>query len=134
MHDALAELPYSLREQVLGYAESVERALPEIFKSNRRKFDKNLGDKIVFMSGVRKLYSLVSSSYWTLENSAYMLNEEGISSIKIGSSDFSRGSDIYRRLKGLISTLEKEADRLNFYSVLNMTPSELLTYLDENGY
>lgn len=100
-------LPRSLGEQVVSYAESVDRALPEIFKEAGTTYKKSVADQIVFLAGIKKIEWLVSSSYWTLENSGKLLQELDVNRIRIGGSDVSRGSQIYMQLQSLSKELEK---------------------------
>ena len=57
LQETMKGLPWTIEEQVLGYARSVEDALPGIFQDAGRAFDRALGDKIVFLAGVKKLHS-----------------------------------------------------------------------------
>ncbi len=69
------ELPYTLREQVIDYARSVEAASQEIFKEAEVKLTDELRDQLALVAAVRKLHSICSSSYWLLYNSTRLLGE-----------------------------------------------------------
>jgi len=107
LQETVRGLPWTLQEQVTGYARSVEDVLPSIFQKAGRAFDAALGDKIVFLAGVRKLHSIVASSYWTLENSGKLLETLDVSSIRAGGADLSRSGSIHARLGALVKSLEK---------------------------
>ena len=65
LEEALGGLPWILREQVLGYARSIEAALPDIFLNAGRRFDQAIANHVVLLLGIRKLYGIVAGSYWT---------------------------------------------------------------------
>lgn len=110
------ELPWSLREQVIGYARSVDYALPEIFKEANIKFDQEISNKVVFLSGIKKLYSIVSSSYWAIDNSGKLLNSINVEYVTAGSLDLSVGGEFHKKLKTLLGNI----DRILTDSDLNM--------------
>jgi len=43
LQNTVEALPWALREQIIGYAKSVDDALPEIFREAGREFDRVLG-------------------------------------------------------------------------------------------
>jgi hypothetical protein len=119
-------LPWSLREQVIGYAKSVDDALPEIFREARRDFDRVLGDQIVFFAGVKKLYSIVGASYWTLDNSGKLLETLEVSSIRAGGLDLTRGGDLHHRLQALVNSFDKALEKDNVRQYLNLDYKTLI--------
>lgn len=121
-----SELPPALRDQVIGYAESVERVLPEVFAELGRSIDKERADKVVFWAGVRKTYSLVTATFWTLENSIEILGRSDIGRIRIGGSDFSRGSVAYSRMRKLFDALEEIASDVSFREMMVESPRDAL--------
>lgn|SRR5579875_495558 len=99
------ELPYTLREQVLDYARSVEAASHEIFREAEVKLTDELRDQLVLVAAVRKLHSICSTSYWLLYNSARVLGND-VSEVHIGGTTFSRESAHFRQLAILLGDLE----------------------------
>jgi hypothetical protein len=99
------ELPYTLREQVLDYARSVDQASPDIFKDAEIALTEELRDQLVLVAGVRKLYAICSSSYWLLYNSATVLGN-GDARIRVGGTTFSRGEGQFFNLSKLLYDLE----------------------------
>src|SRR5690348_2478867 len=91
VRDMVSGLPRSLGEQVIGYAESVERSLPAIFREARRPLSPRLVNEVVFIAGVRKLHWLAASSYWILDNSGRLLASMDVSAVQVGGLDMSRG-------------------------------------------
>jgi len=99
LSDALESLPYSLKEQVLGYARSISEAAPEIFKEAGVRRDNKTEDTLVFLAGMKKLFSIVDSNYWVIDNAGAILEKEQSQfSVRIGGSDFSRGGDYLSKL------------------------------------
>ena len=96
LRNTVVDLPRSIADQVLGYAESVERELPNIFENAGKQFDHTLADELVFVAGVRKLHAIVASSYWTLDNSATLLAGISVDNIRVGELDYSRGGELYK--------------------------------------
>ena len=100
-------LPNVLAEQVNSYARAVEDALPDIFKDVQVKFEPKISEQVVFLAGLRKLYSVITSNYWVLDNSAKILEGQGILDIRIGSSSFSRGSEYHYNLQEMMKELSE---------------------------
>lgn len=133
LQEAVKDLPWPLQEQVLGYARSVNEALPGIFRDARRAFDRGLGDQIVFLAGVRKLHGIVVSSYWTLDNSGRLLQTLNVSGIRAGSLDLSRGGPLHNRLDALVKSLERVLDKHGLRDNLNSDYVALVEALSSDG-
>jgi hypothetical protein len=106
LQELMAPLPYALREQVIGYARSVRDAAGEILRDADLEFDARIADRLAFVAGLRRLYSVCSSSYWILENSGFLLRAADTDAVRIGREDFSRGSALHRRLRSMLSDLD----------------------------
>lgn len=132
VREMVAELPPALREQIIGYAESVDRALPDLFREAGRKLSPKLGNQIVFIAGVKKLHSLTSSAYWTLDTSGKLLHQLDITDIRIGSQDVSRGGEIHGRLESALAALTRAiGDELS--PLLYSSWTEIIRTLKGNG-
>jgi hypothetical protein len=101
-----ARLPYALREQVVGYARSVEQALPEIQDEAKVELASSDRDLVVFLAGLRKLYSLVSSSYWTVENAGEILTRHGAGAARSGNTYYSRDSELFVGLRQALDEMQ----------------------------
>jgi hypothetical protein len=99
-------LPPRLREDIIGYARSVQIALPDIFRDANLAQDERLGDQLVFLAGVKKLYAICSGTFWILDNSLESLQNINTHQVKIGSLRISRGSRDWQRLRDLLTELE----------------------------
>ena len=100
---AVVALPYNLREQVLGYARSVDAAAPEIAREAGVVLTLYVRDQLAFIAGVRKLYAITASSYWAVDNAAQFLEQQDVAAVRVGRTDYSRGGQMH---SGLRSTLE----------------------------
>lgn len=69
------QLPYNMREAVDGYASSVYAAGEEIFRNASISYDEQLLDKLVFFAGVRRIWTLVDTQYWIIDNSLSQLGK-----------------------------------------------------------
>lgn len=99
------ELPYTLREQVLDYARSVEAASQNISKEAEIELTDELRDQLVLVAAVRKLHAICSSSYWLLYNSTKLLGNE-VTGVRVGGTTFSRESEHFVQLSVLLDDLE----------------------------
>jgi hypothetical protein len=99
------ELPYTLREQVLDYARSVETASHDISKEAEIQLTEELLDQLALVAAVRKLHAICSSSYWLLYNSTKLLGNE-VAGVRVGGTTFSRESVHFGQLSTLLSDLE----------------------------
>jgi hypothetical protein len=134
LRDIVAELPRVIADQILGYAESVERELPHIFERWGTQSDHTLAEELVFLAGVRKLHAIVASSYWTLDNSATLLTGPSIDNIRVGELDYSRDGELHRTLRSLLETLENVLAAHNLSQYLYVPLSEVLTLLTINEH
>lgn len=124
--DALAELPYGLTAQVLSYARSLEVAADDIFTDAGVPFTRELADKLVFISGLRKLLSIVDSNYWVIDNAGAILErQQGQLSIRVGGADLSRGSDYHQALAAIRRDL---MDLLAHHNMLDLV--QAVPYVD----
>lgn len=101
------ELPPRLRDDVLSYARCVQDALPEIFREARVEEDRDLGDQLVFLAGVKKLHALCSGTFWILDNSLRALRQSETEVVRLGSLRIARGSDEWRNLHDMLQELER---------------------------
>jgi hypothetical protein len=123
--EMMASLPGPLRDQVVGYADSVRLAAPSIARDCGIEHTKKFEDHIVFISGIRKLFSIVSSSYWSLDNSATLLSRSDISAITIAGRSFSRGSELHQELHSLLTDLEAALAESGVLSMIQLSFSEM---------
>ena len=116
---AIAGMPSGMADTVVSYARSVEIALPEIFRDAKRKYRKDVADQIVFLAGVKKLFSILDSTYWMLDNSSAILERQEINAIKVGSSDLSRNGEDYYLIKNLRKSLVEILSEQRIYHLIS---------------
>jgi hypothetical protein len=100
------ELPPRLREDVIGYARSVQSALPEIFQDAGVAETRDLRDQLVFIAGVKKLYAICSSAFWILDNSLRGLERAEVRQVRLGGVFLARGSREWTRLRDTFTAME----------------------------
>lgn len=97
----VAGIPYSLREEVIGYVDSVEESSPEIFREAGVDRSPELLDQFLFLAGVRRLHTLTTSYYWLLDRSLQLLGSDA-SAISVGRSRLERGGGEMKMLRDLV--------------------------------
>jgi hypothetical protein len=100
-----SSLPYSLREQILGYARSVQDAVPEILAEAQVAQSVDVAGQLVFMAGVRKFYSICEANFWILHNSTQILSQYDQNDVRVGRTDYSREGDLYHALSVALNEL-----------------------------
>jgi hypothetical protein len=100
------ELPPRLRDDVIGYARSVQAALPEILRDAEVADTGSLGDQLVLIAGVRKLYAVCTSAFWTLDNSLAGLRQADVHQVRLGGMFISRGSRDWQQLRDAVVAIE----------------------------
>jgi hypothetical protein len=106
VEDFAGGLPPRLREDVLGYARSVQAALPAIFEDAGVRETSDLRDQLVFIAGLKKLHAICSSTFWILENSLTGLQQANIARVRLGGATVSRGSRIWTELRDTVTAIE----------------------------
>jgi hypothetical protein len=132
LEETVKGLPWVLEEQVLGYARSVDEALPEIFREAGRAFDRALADQVVFLAGLRKLHSIVAGNYWTLNKSGKLLETLDVSKIRAGSLDLSRGGELHARLGSLVKSLENALEKNDVSQYLRVDYQTIVAMLSRD--
>lgn len=127
------ELPAPIRDQVVGYARTVYDAARDICKDAGVRYSGDLADQLAFLAGIKKLYGLIASSYWTLDNSAYLLSSENLGGIRIGSRDLSPGSAYHRALRMAVEAMDQELRRVNVREYIDLSYRDMALALAANG-
>ncbi len=113
-------LPRVTRDDVMGYARSVERVLPGIFRDARVRYEEQLASDLVFLAGVKRLYEVVSSTYWLADNSlaATGRNERPTEAAVVGSLVLRRGTGFHRAIGRLLGDLEEVLSELELRGLI----------------
>jgi hypothetical protein len=117
----LGEFPTNLSDPVIGYAESVRAALPDILHEAGVSPDQVLEDEIVYIAGIRKLYGIVSSTFWTLQKALAKLDQREIPTVRVGGHRYSFQSPEYRRLELLHGSLRLLLEEENLMRFMQQT-------------
>lgn len=120
LEQVVSELPYSIREDVLGYALSVQRAMPEILREARIREADGLAEQIVFVSGIKKLYSVTASSFWVLENSLEVARQADLGAVRVAGERIDRGSEYYNSLSTLLRDFDLLIEDLGIREVIDI--------------
>ena len=124
LSEAIDDLPYALSEQVLSYARALEVAAPEIFRDADVKPNRELTNTLVFIAGLRKLFSIVDSNYWVVDNAgAILANQQDQYSVRVGSTDLSCGGTYHQSL----NTIRRELTDI-------LTKHQLIQYVRNVPY
>jgi hypothetical protein len=128
-----AELPWVLRSQVEGYVLTVEAAKYDIFKAASIDYDERLYQQFIFLVGIQRIWSLVDSQYWILNNSLNLLRNSDARVVEIGGSEFHTNSSFYRDLSALRGNLDVLLQKEGIsHLVKTKNPKELLLALRES--
>lgn len=99
-------LPPKLREDVVGYARSVQSAVPEIFRDAGIAETQDLRDQLILIAGVKKLHAICSSAFWILDNSLTGLRQSDVQQIRLGGIYVARGSRQWLQLRDAVTAIE----------------------------
>lgn len=119
------ELPAALRGQVVGYAESVRASVPAIAHELKIRNIQTFEDRLVFLAGVKKLYSITASAFWSLDNSASLLARSDTTDIVVAGRLFSRGSAFHQELDALLRDLQRTLAEQGAWDVMQLGIADL---------
>lgn len=109
LNEIMKELPFSIREEIGGYLASVELNATSIFEESKVQLTKERLDKFIFLVGLRRIWTMVDTQYWILDNCLSLVQENQVKDVTIGSLHLSKDSEGYNRMKDF---------RHNFYLLL----------------
>ncbi len=130
---ALGPLPYSLREQIVGYARSVDAAAPEIARGANVQLSTDVRDRFVFAAGLRKYYALCASSFWAIDNAAAILETLDVGSVRVGRTDYSRGADMHVGLRRALADFDSLINQYDLLMITNGSLTDLMSRLASDG-
>lgn len=128
-------LPYNLREEINGYVSSIENAGEEIFKETQVEFNKELLNKLIFISGLRKIWAFVNTQYWAIDNSLSLIRGQKIKEVMIGTTCYGYGSDAYLEIRKLRDNFQSLLDKLGLLEIMeSKTIKDILILLKSKSY
>jgi hypothetical protein len=111
-------LPRSLRDQVLGYIAAVHAASEAIFSEAGVQRTDELEQALLSVAALRKIYGVVNSSYWAVDNSLSLTQNGQTGSVRIGGARYSKVSEEYLALRRLHLDMETMVGRLELRSLI----------------
>lgn len=101
-----AALPTSLRDQVTSYVAAVHEASPAIFRDAGVPVDHTMLDQLLVIAAIRKIFGIIATSFWAVDNSLRIDRSASHESVRIGGSVYRPGSESYEGLKDLFRGIE----------------------------
>jgi hypothetical protein len=123
------QLPYVLREQVVGYARSVRDAAPEIIQGAGVSPIPGMIDELVWIAAVKRIHSILSSAFWTINTANMLLREQDAGFPVIGGVDYSMRSSFYRGLRLALQDLEALLSSLNLSDLITLQWADVVKRL-----
>lgn len=132
LRQVTASLPWSLRKEVEGYVSSVDDRRGEIAREAGVRLNNERRRRLLFAAGVRRMWAIVESSFWMVDNSLERLAQHDVHRIQMGSTFYRRGGDMNRTLKELRDSLSELLVELEVQKVVEARSlSELLLVVSE---
>lgn len=124
-----ATVPTLVAEQVIGYARSVEEVLPEVFEELDAQFSPEIAGDVVFLSGVKKLRSILRFSLISVDAALGRLEDAEFGAVRIGSVRYSRSSRDYLDLRRTCTELDDFLDSEGIGGLMAVSLSEMILFL-----
>lgn len=118
-----------LREQVIGYARTVDAASSEIAREARIEWTPSLRDDLVFVAGLRKFYSICASSFWAIDNATAFMRDQQVSRVRVGRTDYSRGSPLHAGLRAILRDFDLILQQYQIGRIADVSYVELIQRL-----
>jgi hypothetical protein len=122
-------LPYVLREQVVGYARSIRDAAPEIIQEAGVSPSPGVIDQLIWIAALKRLHSILSSTYWTINTANVLLREQNAGFPVIGGVDYSLKSSFYSRLRSALQDLEALLSSLDLSDLITLQWADVVKRL-----
>jgi hypothetical protein len=84
LSEMLEPLPFTLREQIEGYAHSIDEVGEDILRDVGIPFDEQVMDQLVFIAGVRRLWTIVDGQFSILNNSLLLMAKDQVDGFSVG--------------------------------------------------
>lgn len=128
-----SHLPFSIEDQIVGYARSVQDALSEIFQNAQVPYNETIANQVVFIAGIKKLYAICNSNHRVIDDSLNILARQNTYSIRFGRSLISQNSNEFIQLENLLNELVNFLGNENILELVsNPFYSEIVITLNES--
>src|SRR5215203_5993974 len=121
---ALAELlqhyPWAIREQILGYSDTIRDALPSILAKADIRATEDLIAQAELLAAVRKLWTMIDGQYSILRHSLSLMSGQDVSAVSFGSTYYSFSSQNYRQVESLRNELRELLIRLEIFDLVSL--------------
>jgi hypothetical protein len=107
LNEAVADLPWGLRESVLGYVDAVEAALSDILIDAGVELAPPEIRDFLFVVGLWRLWGIVSGQFETVNYALKTLERQGVSSLRLGRTSLTRESTAYAEMRDLRDSLRR---------------------------
>ncbi len=146
LNSAIADLPYSLREQIIGFATYVDDASDDLLDSVGISDPSRVQvDQLVYVAGLWRLWQIINSQFSLLDNSLALLQPRasvGVSRAPqnigylMGGNLYSRNSPQYAMLIALRDDLRAvlRAQQLGFISSARNLPELVRNVASQDGF
>jgi hypothetical protein len=123
LRSAIGDLPYSFRDQIVGFATYVDDASDDLFDAvGIREPSREQVDQLVYAAGLWRMWQTINSLFSLLDNSLALLQPRTVG------SDLTSESDIGYRMGGYLYSRNSRQ-----YAMLTSLRSDLSTVLNDQG-
>ena len=129
----LRAYPWSMREQVNGYVDAVDGTLREIFEDGGVRYSEELAGELLFVVGVRKLWSMIDGQYSVLRHSLDLMSDQGAPAVRFGGTVYSRTSQNFQEVRNLRDDLRSTLTQLEIFDLMYLDVVAVLQTLAEQG-
>jgi hypothetical protein len=98
-------LPFRLRDQLYGYALTIEEAADRILRDAGLEPTPSLRDRLVFAAGVRQLWAIVDGQYSVLDRSLRWLADYQVGGLFVGGARYIRQGEDFAEIRRLRNSL-----------------------------
>lgn len=102
----LTQLPRALSDEIDGYVNSVHQSVGEIFKEAETQADPIMVDTFLFCIGIKRLWTIVDSQYWVIDNSLTLLRNTGSTGFRVGSTSVQKSANEIQSLAQVRADLQ----------------------------
>jgi len=135
LNEVIYLLPYTLKNEIGGYATSIELASTEIFLNAGIEKKQEILDKLIFLACIKRIWTIVSSQFWIVDNTLTLISHDSdFKEVKVGATIFSKTSDTYKQLKDLRDKFELLIHELELNEIVqSKTLVDILKLIDRES-
>lgn len=120
LKEILYELPSVMREEIEGYIQSIESNVPSIFEEIGVKHPSDeFVEQLIFYAGIRRIWTLLSTVYWTIDNSLVLMRNYDVTSIRVGTTIYGKKTEYYLRVSQLFQDFDTLLSQLGLKDIID---------------